>query len=159
MTNKGFTLIEVILAIFFITVGTAGVFSLLQRTFVLASVSADQLKAAYLAQEGVEIVRNIRDGNWLRQRGDPGILWDEGIDAGDKEADYQDSSLSNYAGNFLNIDSGNFYSYSAGAPTKFKRKITISKSANLINVLVAVSWGERGRTHQFVAQTELTNWK
>ncbi len=158
--SAGFTLIELILAIFFITVGTVGAFSLLQRTLVLASISSDQLKAAYLAQEGVEIVRNIRDSNWLAQRTSPSIAWDANIDFDDKQADYQSRFLSTYNdANFLNIDSNGFYGHSLGTSTKFKRKITISKAGNLINILVAVSWEERGRTHQFAAQTELTNWR
>ncbi len=65
MINKSFTLIEVIIAIFILTMGTVGAFSLIQRTIAFTSISSSRLTAAYLAQEGMEIARNIRDSNYL----------------------------------------------------------------------------------------------
>ncbi len=63
--HKGFTLIEVLMAIFLITVGIGGSFALINRIMDFSSVSSDRLQAAYLAQEGIENVRNTRDSNWL----------------------------------------------------------------------------------------------
>lgn len=64
-TNKGFTLLEVIIAIFLITVGITAVLLLITKTLGAMSLSFSQLKAAYLAQEGIEVIRNIRDTNWV----------------------------------------------------------------------------------------------
>ena len=77
MNNKSFTLIEVTVAIFLLTVGTVGAFSLIQRTIVLSTIGAAQLQATYLAQEGIEIVRNIRDSNWLA-----GVDWGNNLSSG-----------------------------------------------------------------------------
>ena len=54
---------EAIVAIFVITTGIVGVLSLVTQTISSATFSKDKLIAAYLAQEGIEIVRNIRDTN------------------------------------------------------------------------------------------------
>lgn len=72
--NKSFTILEVILAIFILTVAVFASFSLIQQTVVGVSLNQSKLIAYYLAQEGVENIRNIRDTNWLNDR-----AWDQGI--------------------------------------------------------------------------------
>jgi Tfp pilus assembly protein PilV len=160
MTEKSFTLLEVILAIFVITVGITGALGLIQQTTYYGLLSSSRLTANYLAQEGIEIVRNIRDGNWLARRTNPDIAWDAGIPIGSWEADYKTRSLTrSYAGTPLNIDPANFYSYSAGNQTKFKRKITITKETNVLKISVQVEWQERGKNHQVTAQGHLYSWR
>ena len=64
--KNGFTLLEMMVVIFVVTVGLIAVFSVIQRTVMLTTISVDRLiRAAYLAQEGLELVRNKRDSNWL----------------------------------------------------------------------------------------------
>lgn len=155
MINKSFTLIEVIIAIFILTVGTVGAFSLIQRTIALTSISSSRLTAAYLAQGGMEIVRNIRDSNYLQE-----LSWDTGLTGCSSgcEADYNDSALSADLGRFLKIDGG-FYNYDIGTDTIFKRKITLIPGVDILEVSTEVSWQERGRSHQVTAQTKLYNWR
>jgi hypothetical protein len=163
--NKGFTLMEAIVAIFVITTGLVGVLSLVSQTISSSTFSKDKLIAAYLAQEGIEIIRNIRDTNWLEGGTNP---WDEGLTGctGGCIADYTyseqlDPTLPAYTGQFLNIDSNSYYSYSAGTPTKFQRKITIGAGpiADSMNVKVEVFWQEKGAPHKVEAQENLYNWK
>lgn len=157
----GFTLIEIIFAIFLFTTGILGVYAAIQQTIIASSISTSKLKAAYLAQEGIEIVRNIRDTNWLEDR-TATTLWDDGLNVGDWEAGYNDSGLSSYAGNLLNLESGGntMYGYNSGASTPFTRKITIiSGGTDILKVSVDVSWTERGRIHNVVVQENLYNWK
>lgn len=70
MINKnkklGFTLIELIIAIGVFTVGILGAFSLALANLRIARENQDRVIAADLAREGLELVRNIRDTNWLR---------------------------------------------------------------------------------------------
>ena len=157
---KSFTLIEVIVAIFILTVGVLAVFGVIADVFNYISFNSSKLKAIYLAQEGLEIVKNIRDTNYLKKRNNPGIQWDNGLPEGEWEADYDDESLGQlYAGSFLNIDSNNFYSYSPGSPTPFKRKIKIEKLADdILRVTVDVLWEEKGRSHKVSVQEELHDW-
>jgi len=159
--QKGFTLLEVLAAIFLITIGVVGTFTLVQKTITFTQVSSSRLTAAYLAQEGIEIVRNIRDSNFLKiHQGVGGVSWNDGLTgcSGDCEADYNDLALVPYAGRFLKIDAG-FYNYDSGADTLFKRKITITpEGTDILKVLVQVQWQERGRSYEVIAQENLYNW-
>ncbi|PIS38825.1 MAG: hypothetical protein COT34_01595 [Candidatus Nealsonbacteria bacterium CG08_land_8_20_14_0_20_43_11] len=171
-TSRGFTLLEVLVATFIITISMIGIVGLFQQTVFNTVFSASKLTAAYLAQEGIEIVRNIRDENWLRMRGDLNAQWDENIpDSGDWEADYSSHSLvSDYGtGTNLNLVTGSgFYGYDPGIPTHFKRKITVSKSdisvpadgqPDMIKVIVQVEWTEKNQAHYLTAQENLYNWR
>lgn len=167
--KNGFTMMEIVAAIFIITVGALGIFSLVSQTVSFISDSFSRLTATYLAQEGIEIVRNIRDSNYLKMRLDPEALWDEGLPVGEWEADFTTQNLNQpYGGTYLNIDSNGFYSYSSGTPIKFKRKIRIFDKVNLdgdpeeipdmMKISVEVSWEEKGRSHQVTAQENLYLW-
>lgn len=157
----GFTLLEVLLAIFLITIGIGGVFALIWQTAFFTESSFAELTAAYLLQEGLEIVKNIRDSNWLTQRTTADFAWDSGLDecASGCQADYDDEELTSYTDDELNFSAG-FYSYEPGAQTKFKRKITIIKpSDDALEVIVEVMWLERGKNHKLIAQENLYNWR
>lgn len=180
MQSKGFTVLESITAIFILTVGVGAALSLINQTLATASVVEQTLIASYLAQEGIEIVRNIRDTNWLQSR-EPGknSPWDDGLCNSPPcywEVDYTTvtffntadfeqcsdpgSNCQSYNETFLNIDTDGFYSYGpADAQTKFKRKITIEKpQADEIKVKVEIIWQERGKPHSFTALEYITNW-
>lgn len=129
--SKGFTLIETTLATFILSVGVLGVFGVIQMVSSFISGVSSKLEAVYLAQEGIENIRNIRDSNWLKQRSVPATLWDQGITTTGWEQ----------------ID-------------KFQRKITISKpQPNKITVSAQVAWTEKGGTSEVAAETELYDWK
>ena len=165
----GFTLLEVLVAIFVITVGLIGVMTVLQMTMFLTSISSSRLTAAYLAQEGIEIVRNVRDTNWLEARAVAND-WDEGLTncLNGCIADYNhsygpdliDPNLPPFPDQFLDIDGNGFYSYSPGTPTKFQRKIIIQKTGpDRLDVRVQVMWSEKGKSYTFSAQENLYNWR
>ena len=159
-SHKGFTMMEVLAAIFVITTGILGVFSLVQQVISFTTISSSRLVATYLTQEGLEIVRNIRDTNWLQDRSAT-TTWDDGLPLGDWEADYTTVTFSDtYDGDFLKINGG-FYNYSSGINTKYKRKITIARGSRIeiLNISVEVSWEERGRTHKVTTTGELYNWQ
>lgn len=165
--NKGFTILEVMGAIFILTIGIGGAFLLVQQSLSAASINKNRLIAAYLAQEGIEIVRNIRDSNWLAKRSVPSLFWDNGLAAGDWRADASTTAL-NIAfatGTYLKVDSNQMYNYSVGSPTNFQRKISL-RNTDLSpadgkmekEVRVTVFWSERGRTHSISALEYLQNW-
>lgn len=164
LKGAGFTVLEVITAIFILTVGVGAALSLMNQTLATASVVKQTLIASYLTQEGIEIVRNIRDTTWLEKRNNLSLVWDEYLQVGDWEVDYSSQTLTPYVGDgrFLNIESVGFYGYGPADPqaqTKFKRKITIEKpQADEIKVNIEVRWQERGKTHSFTALEYITNW-
>ena len=179
MNFRGFTLLEVIVAIFILTVGAGSSFILISKTLSAASLVKENLIASYLVQEGIEIVRNIRDTNWLQARNPSKIsLFNDGLICPappcDFQADYTTLTFTettdfekcsdpgynchSYDGVPLKIDGG-FYNYTSGTETKFKRKITIEKKdSDNIKVEVNVEWTEKGRTHNLKALEYLTGW-
>lgn len=71
---KGFSLIEVLVAITVLIVGLVGVVGLIVYNISISRASPEKVIAVNLAQEGIEVVRNIRDSNWLA-----GNDWKENI--------------------------------------------------------------------------------
>lgn len=158
-------MLETLTAIFVFSAGILGVFAVVQLVISATSISSSRLVASYLAQEGIEIVRNIRDSNWLEQRADPIIAWDRNLSCPflpcQWEADYNDQFLLTYGGQYLKYD-GEFYNYSFGEETRFQRKITITKNPEELDILkvwVQVFWEERGRSHEIMVQENLYNWR
>ena len=62
-TLSAFSLIEVLISIFLITIGFLSGAALLTRSLRDSIDARNQVRAALLAQEGVEMIRNQRDGN------------------------------------------------------------------------------------------------
>ena len=63
--STGFTLIETLVAISILTVAVAGPMVTASRAIVAAQNASDQLTASYLAQEGIEYARALRDNEFL----------------------------------------------------------------------------------------------
>jgi prepilin-type N-terminal cleavage/methylation domain-containing protein len=171
MKNRAFTLIEVITAIFVLLVGILGAFAVTRQIISYISFSNSKLSAAYLAQEGIEIVRNIRDTNWFQGENN----WDDGLRDGDWEADYTTTTFSGthydncspasghncdrYDGDVLNVDGRGFYGYGAGVLTEFTRKITItSVESDTLEISVLVEWKEGGKTNKITVRENLYNY-
>lgn len=158
--SHGFTLLEVIIAMFLLTVGAGGAFMLIQRMVAFSAENVNKLTASYLAQEGVELVRNIRDSNFLKQYSGAGGAWNDGLTACEAgcEIDYNDTGLVSYSGQPLKMN-GSFYGYDAGEGTHFKRKITIAQAgADTLKIQVEVFWEDRGFTRSVDGSSELYNW-
>lgn len=153
--SKGFTLIEIMIAILVLSVGIVGIYALLPKIVLTFSVNTNRFIATQLAREGLELIRNIRDSNWLA-----GAEWSQNLTicSSGCEIDYNDSEPIIFQDRFLRIDSNGFYNYESGEPTKFKRKITIIQpQADLLEVEVEVSWA--GRYSPFKVQEKLYNWR
>ena len=153
--NKGFTLLEVMLAIFIITSGVIGVFTTIFYINNLMAVSSSKLTAIYLAQEGLEIVRNIRDTNRIK-----GQEWTQGLTTMGCEygceGDYNTTeglTAFNPDGRYLYIDEGGgVYGYQEYTRiTNFKRKITIYPPVaelDPMQVYVSVYWSYKNNNYQ-----------
>lgn len=157
--KNGFTLIELMISVFILSVAIVGMYSAFSAVTILTSTSADRLTATYLAQEGMEIFRNIRDTNWLKMdAGVPGAAWLSELDycVNGCEADYKSTSMAQIMGDYLYLDGNGFYVYNptnlSPTKTKFQRKITITcfpdtgdcSSAYSVLVKIQVSWTAKG---------------
>lgn len=72
---KGFTLIEMFVAITILALAVVGPLTIASRGLNTTVLARDQLTAAYLAQEGIEYIRYIKDSNVLS-----GDDWMTGLD-------------------------------------------------------------------------------
>lgn len=145
-----------------------------------------QVIANNLAREGVEIVRNQRDSNWLAGR-----AWDEGLLAGSYIADFNSASnlwqlisLSGNVSNIIYLSNDGVYSHNhTGQVTNYKRWLEIrSICLNLtvtnagqesiktactansekkigLRVRSNVSWVEKNRNRLVTLEDLLYDWK
>lgn len=169
---KGFTLLETIVAVGVLAIGIVASLTLVSKSVQTVRMSQNRLIASYLAQEGVELVRNIRDGNW--NNGDPWDDWDGdgNSDSGSYiycEIDYNNNDInltacdSDLLSPFLILDSaGSTKSYSydlGGRDTIFKRSIFIgSLGSDQKQITSYVTWTDRGTNHNVVIIALLYNW-
>lgn len=139
--RAGEVLLESLVAITIVVVGLLGLFSMLTRSVSLTRVIADRHVASNLAAEGIEVVKNIIDGNVLKHK-----PWNSGVDDGTYEVIYASQSLAPYLGrNFLYDAATGLYGYGAGTPTNFVRRIEIQRvGSEEIKVNSIVSWLTRG---------------
>jgi len=63
--KKAFSILELVIAIFVLTIGIIGALQLISSTIRNSINTRNSVIASGLAQEGVELVRNIRDNNML----------------------------------------------------------------------------------------------
>lgn len=125
---KGFSLLETIFAITILGIGMAGAMGLINRTIFLGAEVRSQLVAANLAQEGMEVVHNIRNTNWIEQRDAPSTPWDDGLVEGISCVQFDSRSLitpcSGEARRLYLV--GNHYVHDAGGTfTDFRRYVEI----------------------------------
>jgi len=159
MNSKGFTLIEIMIAITVLTVGIMACYSAITEVVSLTYLNSFRFVASRLAQEGMELVSNTRDTNWLN-----GDDWKDGLTdcASGCEVDYNDTTFSfPYTGQYLKIDSNGFYNYGNGDDSRFKRKITITDiNPDEIKVNVQITWSELGSSlGTLEAEEYLYNWR
>lgn len=180
--KDGFYIVEAMIALGLLTIGFLGMITLLAQSLGLNRVVSDTYTANYLAMEGMELVKNVIDGNIAHgQNFDKDCAWNEGFSAG---ASYEvDAGLAltsksstecpgaafarnSYGGKFIRFDAATGkYGYGAGTDTPFKRKITVrpnptGNNPDEIRVNSIVDWVTRGGG-EFTANVEdyLFNWQ
>lgn len=80
--SAGFTLIETMVAVSLLSVAIVAPMALAAQSLASAYYARDQVTAFYLAQEGIESVRSVRDGNILRDSQGAGVNLLNGIPTG-----------------------------------------------------------------------------
>jgi len=159
MKKNGFTLIEVIVSIGIMSLVSVGVFYGISLSLASAARIKNDLIAANLAQEGLEIVRGIRDRDWHL-----GNSFGASLANGNYLVDWNSQSLTAFSDTFLKKDSNGLYNYSSGPDTIFKRKIIIENSGQNPAAVekaakVEVSWDEKSGPKTIQAELRLFNWR
>ncbi|MEK7067452.1 MAG: prepilin-type N-terminal cleavage/methylation domain-containing protein [Patescibacteria group bacterium] len=171
--KAGFSLVEVLIAIFVLTFALLGTLSIIEAVTTAGRVSSTQLTAANLAQEGIELVRNFRDESIASSLTGS---WDEWYDLFGVGAttcysiQYNTATINFPASSIscasdapaLNYDSATGLYGSAGAPPpySYKRKIRLTRvSTDEIKIEALMTWSEKGRSHSLTVEDRLWNWR
>jgi type II secretory pathway pseudopilin PulG len=163
MKNKGFTLIEVIISIAIVIIALISALSLITFSTTSIRINKSKIIAAGLVQEGLEIVKNIRDNNWLHNcpacDRRTAANWRIGLGTGDWRAQYNLENLIGFSSIPLRTDSNGFYQYDSGSNTPFYRRINIQYiNDDQIKVIAEVTWTEKGGIQSVSAETRYYNW-
>lgn len=150
--KKGFSMGEVLLSVFILGVTMVTVLQLFVVSLKNFADTQDSVIASMLAQEGIELVKNIRDNNWVS-----GSDTYNNIDATGMSScalDVVNVSCSSNSDNnvdcrfdhtadtncSLYFNNGKYTRIPGGKKTKFKRGIKILAIGNLRIIISKVNW-------------------
>lgn len=170
-TEKGFTLLEVAVALGLLIMVFGSVISLAILTRESEQASKNNLIAAYLAKEGQELVRYQRDKNYLDGASAFANISTEtdGIDY-NFEIDYTGTINPAASANVtmvhqLNINNNFYENTSDGITTIFKRLVTTTYHIAAgplppyIDVKVEVYWKSDTKKNTYTLTSQLTDWR
>ncbi|USN53726.1 MAG: prepilin-type N-terminal cleavage/methylation domain-containing protein [Candidatus Nomurabacteria bacterium] len=186
--QEGQTLVEVIIAVSILLAGIVTSLTLGIVTVRAGQVSQNRTIADNLAREGLELVRTMRDTNWLQDN-----VWDQGLCASDDTTAIPDFlpdvnawSLDFSVDDFADANAQvlyredrenslrplDYYMQTAGprpdgsTPSRFRRLLTISSDdGSCVDADVSytvkseVQWDEGGTTHSSIVEERLFDWR
>ena len=148
---RAFSIGEVILSVFILGVTMITILSLYSKGLREFQDERDSVVASLLAQEGVELARNIRDNNWADRTcalcTSPNTF--DNFPASDEPSarlDTNDASISSNSDFTLRYVSGFYLHDAGGAGVKFRRRITLvydggnASGADDVIITSFVSW-------------------
>jgi|SRR3989344_741719 len=184
--RDGFTLVETLLALAIFTISVVALMAVLSEGVADTSYAKKKLIAVYLAQEGVEYIRNMRDTFVLYDAGGAQAGWTvfnnnltdasacQGVNGcyfGDlNAADFSDTTQpmigivvtacgTNCPTMLYDATTGK-YNYTTGASSGYIRKIWITPAnpTNETKVVSKVSWTQGSGTYNITFSENLFNW-
>jgi len=175
LKTRGFTLLETLVAISILIVAITATFSAAQSGLASAIEARDQVVAFYLAQEAVELVRNVRDENSLQ-----GLPWLTGLSAIVSDSCYFGKScvVDGITKSFTactspticpnlsqdtNTSSSQYGQYgynSSWTPTAYNREIQLTQiGPDEITATVIMTWTRGPFTKVFKVKESIFNWQ
>ena len=179
--KKAFTLVETLIALAVFTIAVTAVMAVLASGISSTDFAKKKMTATYLAQEGIEYIRNMRDSYVLYE--DPSVSWDNfigalsastsscntttgcGININISDArDYSDYQNLIFSCSILNrcklyLNNGNYNINQTGIDSGFTRVISMTEmSSDEIKITSEVKWAQGSGTYNIILSENLFNW-
>lgn len=181
--NNGFTLVEALVAVSIFTVSVLSLMVVLSDSVANTAYAKKKIIATYLAQEGIEYIRNVRDTYVLYQSSSSDGWNDFKVKLSPCDTEllsvcYFDDQNLNFTSQikpittidvfacanndcpYLLYDEGlGRYNYATGSITDLVRKIRITNTNNdEMRVVSTVSWTQGSGTYEITLSANLFNW-
>ncbi|HLC89799.1 MAG TPA: hypothetical protein VJG65_02455 [Patescibacteria group bacterium] len=181
----GQSILEMIFAIGILLMVGSAVLAITLTNLTGQRESEFQIIANNLAREGIEVIRNIRDSNWLAEQNwdnglvDPGGVSHQAITQFNAVANSWQLSFNPVDDDLLSVSAEGVYNHAGnGQKTVFHRRLTLENICQAadgteavknfcvaaeikagIKVTANVSWAESGRNRRLIMEDVLYDWK
>lgn len=175
--NKGFTLVETLVALSIFSMSVIAMMSILGSGISDTGYAKKKIIASYLAQEGIEYIRNMRD-NYVLYSTVSGLDWNnfkselvscnEDVNEGDnKECGFTTNSpivISKCTADpsicKIYLNNGNYNTNSNGEDTGFTRKIwmDVIEADKELKISSSVTWTQGSGKQSITFSENLFNW-
>lgn len=147
--NAGFTIIEAMIAILVLLIAVVAPLSIITSNLNSTFFARDEVIATYLAQEGVEIIRQRRDSNFINIGS--GVVWDNGFTSCESGCRVDGTKITlgvptispciSGACEDLYLDPNGFYTHDADGTvgSNFSRNISTKYNTDRTEILVTVN--------------------
>ena len=164
--QRGFTLLEVLVALSFLTIISLSTIQLITRARQAADLARQDFVAVNLAREGLELVRATRDTNWFSTV-DRSLWIQEDMcqsftyDAAMLRAR---ASVGSPAASALYIQQNGEWGHDvSGEPTQYEREFDVDcsekdRDPGVVTITSRVTWQDRGLPHEVLLREKLYNW-
>jgi len=168
--KSAFSIIEIMAVVFIVTIGMVGMMNLIGQSIRVQRLNEHTLVAYQLAQEGIELVRVIRDDNWLAEEINS-VEFINAMNPGSYCIDYSNVELGSNINSpcRLYLNSNDFYVHTDSidsTETPYSRLIIIeeyieegSEEENYaVAVTVKITWEDVSGILEYEAETRLYDW-
>lgn len=176
--QKGFTLIETLVATFVLVTAIVGPLTITAKGVFFSNLAKDQVTASYLAQEPIEYIRNKRDNNtialgkWADFKGGVTQNCMASVNPSGCYIDVTTDTINSCGVSecpYLNRNSvSGFYGHQSGlnwSQSEFKRTVKVynvpqsDSNAREILIVVTMDWKLGVITKNFVLKENLFDWQ